>query len=129
MYSRGDALMILHDLQLHWYSFFHQILLSREIFSVAHELGHQKLHLSEQGLTIIKDDDFNDRDEYEVEANYLIFITSNIFKNLINHLIPTKTLNIMKLFNRGEMDFQTNLSKRRSKIKTVPFAYLPMCTW
>lgn len=46
------------------------LILSREIFSIAHELGHQKLHLSEQGLTIIKDNDFDDRDEYEVEANY-----------------------------------------------------------
>ena len=46
------------------------LILSREIFTVAHELGHQKLHLSEQGLTIITDNDFDDRDEYEVEANY-----------------------------------------------------------
>lgn len=46
------------------------IILSREIFSIAHEIGHQKLHLSEQGLTIIKDNDFNDRDELEREANY-----------------------------------------------------------
>lgn len=46
------------------------LVLSREIFSIAHEIGHQKLHLSEQGRTMIKDDDFNDRDESEVEANY-----------------------------------------------------------
>lgn len=46
------------------------LILSREIFSVAHEIGHHKLHLSEQELTIIKDNDFNDRDEYEQEANY-----------------------------------------------------------
>ena len=46
------------------------LILSREIFSVAHEIGHQELHLSEQGRTIIRDDDFNDRDEYEIEANY-----------------------------------------------------------
>ena len=45
-------------------------ILSREIFSVAHEIGHHKLHLSEQGKRIIRDDDFNDRDEEEVEANY-----------------------------------------------------------
>ncbi len=45
-------------------------ILSREIFSIAHEIGHQKLHLSEQGRTMIKDDDFNDRDEHEIEANY-----------------------------------------------------------
>lgn len=45
-------------------------ILSREIFSVAHEMGHQKLHLSEQGKTMIRDDDFNDRDENEIEANY-----------------------------------------------------------
>lgn len=45
-------------------------ILSREILSVAHEMGHQKLHLSEQGQTMIRDDDFNDRDETEIEANY-----------------------------------------------------------
>ncbi len=45
-------------------------ILSREIFSVAHEMGHQKLHLSELGQTMIRDDDFNDRDEAEIEANY-----------------------------------------------------------
>lgn len=46
------------------------LILSREIFSVAHEIGHQKLHLSEQGRTLIRDDDFTDRDELEIEANY-----------------------------------------------------------
>ena len=45
-------------------------ILSREIFSIAHEIGHHKLHLSEQDKTIIKDDDFSDRDESEIEANY-----------------------------------------------------------
>lgn len=45
-------------------------ILSREIFTVAHEIGHHKLHLSEQGRTLIKDYDFNDRNELEVEANY-----------------------------------------------------------
>ncbi len=46
------------------------LILSREIFSVAHEIGHQRLHLNEQGRTLIKDDDFTERDELEVEANY-----------------------------------------------------------
>ncbi len=46
------------------------LILSREIFSTAHEIGHQKLHLSEQGTTLIKDDDFNKEDEEETEANY-----------------------------------------------------------
>ncbi len=45
-------------------------ILSREIFSMAHEMGHHRLHLSEQGKTMIRDDDFNDRDEDEIEANY-----------------------------------------------------------
>lgn len=45
-------------------------ILSKEIFSITHEIGHQRLHLSEQGRTLIKDDDFTDRDELEVEANY-----------------------------------------------------------
>lgn len=46
------------------------LVLSREIFTLAHEIGHQKLHISEMGKTIIRDDDFNDRDESEIEANY-----------------------------------------------------------
>ncbi len=46
------------------------VILSREIFSIAHEIGHQVLHLSEHGLTSIKDDDFSEKDENEVEANY-----------------------------------------------------------
>lgn len=46
------------------------LILSREIFSAAHEIGHQKLHLNEQGRRLIKDNDFNDRDEDEIEANY-----------------------------------------------------------
>lgn len=46
------------------------LILSREIFSVAHEIGHQRLHLSEEETTLIKDDDFSDRNEFEVEANF-----------------------------------------------------------
>ncbi len=46
------------------------LILSREIFTVAHEIGHQKLHLSEQGETMIRDDTFNDSNENEIEANY-----------------------------------------------------------
>lgn len=45
-------------------------ILSREIFSIAHEIGHQKLHLLEQHKTIIRDHDFSERDENEIEANY-----------------------------------------------------------
>ena len=45
-------------------------ILSREIFTVAHEIGHQRLHISEQGTTLIEDNDFTDRDESEAEANY-----------------------------------------------------------
>ncbi|MFW5972339.1 MAG: ImmA/IrrE family metallo-endopeptidase [Bacillota bacterium] len=46
------------------------LILSREIFTVAHEIGHHKLHLSEQGVTMIKDNDFNNNDGKEIEANY-----------------------------------------------------------
>ena len=46
------------------------IILSREIFSVAHEIGHHKLHLMDNKDTFIKDNNFNNTDEYEVEANY-----------------------------------------------------------
>lgn len=43
---------------------------SREVFTVAHEIGHHKLHLSEQGTTLIKDDDFNSTENIEIEANH-----------------------------------------------------------
>lgn len=46
------------------------LILAREIFSVAHEIGHHELHLSEDGLSIIKDDNFENRDQFEIEANY-----------------------------------------------------------
>lgn len=45
-------------------------ILSREIFSIAHEIGHHKLHISEQENTVIRDDDFSERNDSEVEANY-----------------------------------------------------------
>ncbi|MDD4107105.1 MAG: ImmA/IrrE family metallo-endopeptidase [Prolixibacteraceae bacterium] len=45
-------------------------ILSREIFTAAHELGHHRLHLSEFGRTLIKDDDFGEKNELEIEANY-----------------------------------------------------------
>lgn len=43
--------------------------LSREIFSVAHEIGHIWLHLNEEQNMFI-DNEFIDSDEYETEANY-----------------------------------------------------------
>lgn len=45
-------------------------ILAREIFTVAHEIGHHRLHLSELGLTKIKDDNFYETNDYEIEANY-----------------------------------------------------------
>ena len=45
-------------------------ILSREVFSVAHEIGHHKLHITEEENTLIRDDNFFERDEREVEANY-----------------------------------------------------------
>lgn len=45
-------------------------ILSREIFSIAHEMGHHKLHLTNQDEAIILDDDFSDIDENEREANH-----------------------------------------------------------
>lgn len=46
------------------------LILSREIFTIAHEIGHQKLHLSEGGLQVIRDDNFDETNEQEIEANY-----------------------------------------------------------
>lgn len=44
-------------------------ILSREIFTVAHEIGHHALHLGGD-CHEIRDSDFNDRDAREMEANY-----------------------------------------------------------
>jgi len=73
------------------------IILSREIFSVAHEIGHQRLHLSEKGRMLIKDDDFFDRDESEIEANYFaacLLIQGRRSKNLLDLSLKTKMLQI-----------------------------------
>jgi Zn-dependent peptidase ImmA (M78 family) len=45
-------------------------ILSREIFTVAHEIGHQLLHINEQDCPLIKDYNFSDSDELEAEANH-----------------------------------------------------------
>ncbi len=46
------------------------LILSREIFTVAHEIGHQELHLSEQGLTLITDEKIEENNDVEKEAYY-----------------------------------------------------------
>lgn len=69
------------------------LILSREIFSVAHEIGHQRLHLSEQGQTLIKDDDFSERDELETEANYFaacLLMPMDKVKKFIRHEMNDK---------------------------------------
>lgn len=45
------------------------VILAREIFTVAHEIGHHELHLSDDCI-LIKDPDFLERDIREIEANY-----------------------------------------------------------
>lgn len=45
------------------------VILSREIFSVAHEIGHMVLHINDQQC-IIEDMDFAESSEIEAEANY-----------------------------------------------------------
>lgn len=45
------------------------VILAREIFSVAHEIGHHELHLNHD-CAMIRDVDFSDRDARESEANY-----------------------------------------------------------
>ena len=45
------------------------VILAREIFTVAHEIGHHELHLNEN-YTLIQDADMLDRNTQEEEANY-----------------------------------------------------------
>jgi Zn-dependent peptidase ImmA (M78 family) len=45
-------------------------ILSREIFSIAHEIGHHNLHMSSTDTTLIKDDNFLNSNDQETEANY-----------------------------------------------------------
>ncbi|MCL1874004.1 MAG: ImmA/IrrE family metallo-endopeptidase [Clostridiales bacterium] len=68
-------------------------ILSREIFTIAHEIGHQRLHLSESGKTLIKDEDFSERNESEVEANYFaacLLMPSDRVKKFIRFEIGNK---------------------------------------
>lgn len=44
--------------------------LSREIFTLAHEIGHGVLHLGEYGKFIDNTESLEDSDEKELEANY-----------------------------------------------------------
>lgn len=80
--------------------------LSREVFSVAHEIGHQRLHLSEQGKTMIRDDDFNDRDDDEIEANY--FAACLFYYNKMTGMAEYSPLSITI---RGEL--RNNSTQRR----------------
>lgn len=69
-------------------------ILSREIFTVAHEIGHHKLHLSEQnGKTVIKDETFDEHNEEEIEANYFaacLLIPREKIENFIRHKLIDK---------------------------------------
>ena len=52
--------------------------------------------MSEQGLTLIKDYDFNDRDEYEVEANYFaacLLMPVEKVNNFIRFELNEKSIN------------------------------------
>jgi len=89
------------------------LILSREIFSVAHELGHQKLHLSEQGLTIIKDNDFDDRDEYEVEANYFaacLLMPREQVDKFIRHELKDKSISKLSGLDIARIQTAFNVS-------------------
>ena len=89
------------------------MILSREIFSVAHEIGHQKLHLSEQGLTLIKDDDFNDRDEYEIEANYFaacLLMPREKVSNFVRYELNDKNINKLNGLDIARIQTAFNVS-------------------
>jgi Zn-dependent peptidase ImmA (M78 family) len=89
------------------------LILSREIFSVAHEIGHQKIHLSEQGLTLIKDDDFNDRDEYEIEANYFaacLLMPREKVNNFVRYELNDKSINKLNGLDIARIQTAFNVS-------------------
>lgn len=79
--------------------------LSREIFSMAHEIGHHKLHLSDTDIALIKYNDFNNKDAFEIEANYFTACL----------LMPVdKVINFIRLeLNDKEIDLWSGLDIAR----------------
>ncbi|MTI80446.1 MAG: ImmA/IrrE family metallo-endopeptidase [Firmicutes bacterium] len=89
------------------------LILSREIFSIAHEIGHQKLHLSEQGLTMIKDVDFSDRDVSEIEANYFaacLLMPREKVAKFIRHELKNKSIGKWSGLNIARIQTAFNVS-------------------
>lgn len=60
MIKEGERIVISNSSQI----------LSREIFTIAHEIGHHQLHIEENGINIIQDNRFMEKDTLEVEADY-----------------------------------------------------------
>lgn len=89
------------------------LILYREIFSVAHEIGHQKLHLSEQGRTLIKDDDFSDSDECESEANYFaacLLMPNEKVDKFIRLELNDKSINVWNALDIARIQTAFNVS-------------------
>jgi Zn-dependent peptidase ImmA (M78 family) len=107
------------------------LILSREIFSVAHELGHQKLHLSEQDLSIIKDDDFSDRDDYEIEANYFaacLLMPRDKVDKFIRHELKDKSIDKLSGLDIARIQTTFNVSYDMALIRLKALGILDGAT-
>jgi Zn-dependent peptidase ImmA (M78 family) len=107
------------------------IILSREVFSVAHEMGHQRLHLSEAGLNIIKDDDFSDRDEHEVEANYFaacLLMPREMVEKYIRHELRDKSINNLSGLDIARIQTSFNVSYDMALIRLKALGILDGAT-
>lgn len=97
-------------------------ILSREIFSIAHEIGHHCLHLASTGKILIKDDNFQNSDEQETEANYfagcLLVPQDKLEKYIrleLNDIDPNSFngLHIAKIQNAFNSSFDTVLIRMK----------------
>ncbi|NLN47678.1 MAG: ImmA/IrrE family metallo-endopeptidase [Clostridiales bacterium] len=100
------------------------LILSREIFTIAHEIGHQKLHLSETDKIFIKDIDFDEKNEFEYEANYFascLLMPEEKVRNFIKFELNEKHRSLWNGFDiaRLQTAFSTSYEMTLIRLKVL----------
>lgn len=102
--------------------------LSREIFSVAHEIGHICLHVNEERNMFV-DNDFIDSDEFETEANYFaacLLMPEDMVSKYISFEMSDKpfekwtALDIAKLMTAFNVSFDMAINRLENLRKIRP---------
>lgn len=89
------------------------LILSREIFTVAHEIGHHVLHLNEQDNLVIRDDSFDNDDEQETEANHFaacLLISEDKLRKFIHLVLEDKPIASWNSFDVAKIQGAFNVS-------------------